>query len=45
MTVVALAAVLVSLAFIAFAVIDTLRFARRTGDQAPVALTYRSYLA
>jgi hypothetical protein len=45
MTLVALAAVLIALAFIAFAVIDTVRFVRRTGAQAPAALTYRAYLA
>jgi hypothetical protein len=45
MTLVALAAVLISLAFVVFAVVDTLRFVRRTGGQMPVALTYRAYLA
>ncbi len=45
MTLVAVAAVLVSLAFIAFAVVDTMRFIRRTGDQFPAALTYRAYSA
>ena len=44
MTVVAFAAVLVSLAFIVFAVADTVRFARRTGGQAPIALSHRAYV-
>jgi hypothetical protein len=36
---------LLSLAGIAFAVLDTVRFVRRTGEQVPAALTYRAYTA
>ena len=39
----AVAFVLLSLAGIAFAALDTARFVRRTGEQAPAALTYRAY--
>jgi hypothetical protein len=39
----AVAFVLLSLAGIAFAAFDTVRFVRRTGEQVPAALTYRAY--
>ena len=42
--VLAVAFVLVSLIALAFAVVDTVRFVRRTGNQVPAALTYRAYL-
>jgi hypothetical protein len=42
--IVAFAIVLISFIAIAIAVVDTVRFARRTGGQAPIALTYRAYL-
>ena len=45
MTPVALAVVVISLVAIAVAVVDTVRFARRTGSQVPVNLAYRAYLA
>jgi hypothetical protein len=45
MAVVALAFVVISLVALAVAVADTVRFARRTGYQAPADLTYRAYLA
>ena len=45
MTAVALAVVLISLIAIAVAVADTVRFARRTGNQVPADLAYRAYLA
>jgi hypothetical protein len=39
-----LAIVLISFIAIAIAVVDTMRFVRRTGNQAPAALTHRAYL-
>ena len=42
--VLAVAFVLGSLIALAFATLDTVRFVRQTGDQVPVALTYRAYL-
>jgi hypothetical protein len=39
----AVAFVLFSLAAIAFAAFDTVRFVRRTGERVPAALTYRAY--
>ena len=44
-TALVLAFVLISVVAIAIAFVDTVRFVRRTGNQAPTALTYRSYLA
>ena len=44
-TVLVLAFVLISVVAIAIAVVDAVRFVRRTGTQMPTALTYRSYLA
>ena len=44
-TALVLAFVLISVIAMAIAVVDTVRFVRRTGNPMPTALTYRSYLA
>jgi hypothetical protein len=44
-TILAFAVVLATFIAIAIAVADTVRFVRRTGNQAPADLSYRAYLA
>ena len=44
-TILAVAIVLISFIAIGIAVVDTARFVRRTGNQAPADLAYRAYLA
>ena len=44
-SILAVAVVLATFIAVAIAVADTARFVRRTGNQMPTAVTYRSYLA